>query len=312
MSDSSINSSKSNRGLTHTHSSNITDSTDSTVKAVPLFQLVPLRRRIKETVCVGAECVSSRTVETDSEDAVLTPSPTKAPALDTQKSPCVTIRRRSDSVSKSAGRLAPGVPKAKKDTVKSRPRPTPTTVDGSSKRLSIESLSSDDRGPPVQSSFQSSSHSQCQSYSHSGDHGSMRSVVQDADQCDLIIAARDPHATVTSGSPLTVGIDNENEKEKEKEMEGELVVEEEGSEGDEEEDKDKEKDKEENHSSSCPLLSKAKDTRDSYNAIAAVSASSSISTLATSSCSEKCGADYEDQIPDSVTLSRGITPSVPL
>lgn len=258
-------------------------------------------------MCVGAECVSSRTIETDSEDAVLSPSPTKAPVLDTSKSPCVLTRRRSDSVSKSAGRLAPGVPKVKKETapVKSRPRPNPPSaaVDGSTKRLSIGSLSSDDRGP-VQSSSHSSSQSHSQSYPLSDDHGSVRSVAQDTDQCDLIIAARDPHAPTSSGSPLTVELEDEKEREREKEIEGAMAVEEEeGSEGEEE--------KEGNPSSSRPLL-KAKGTNDSCKTIAAVSASSSLSTLATSSCSEKCGADYEDQGPDTVTLSRGVAPSVPL
>ena len=254
---------------------------------------------------MGAECVSSRTVETDSEDAVPSPSPTKAPVLDTSKSPCVLTRRRSDSVSKSAGRLAPGVPKVKKETapVKSRPRPNPlaAAVDGSTKHLSIGSLSSDDRGP-----VQSSSHSSSQSHSLSDDHGSLRSVAQDTDQCDLIIAARDPHAPTSSGSPLTVELEDEKEREREKEIEGAMAVEEEeeeGSEGEEE--------KEGNPSSSRPLL-QAKGTNDSCKTIAAVSASSSLSTLATSSCSEKCGADYEDQGPDTVTFSRGVAPSVPL
>lgn len=91
-----------------------------TVKAVPLFQLVPLRRKNKEGGgSSNSNGMHSRTCESDSEDTVLSLSPIKL--LECRASPCTADRRPSDSSVKSMGSL--GSKSRRKDsTPKSRPR----------------------------------------------------------------------------------------------------------------------------------------------------------------------------------------------
>jgi hypothetical protein len=90
------------------------------VKAVPLFQLVPLRRKNKEGgSSSNLNGMHSRTCESDSEDTVLSLSPIKL--LECRASPCIADRRPSDSSVKSMGSL--GSKSRRKDsTPKSRPR----------------------------------------------------------------------------------------------------------------------------------------------------------------------------------------------
>jgi hypothetical protein len=90
------------------------------VKAVPLFQLVPLRRKNKEGgSSSNLNGIHSRTCESDSEDTVLSLSPIKL--LECRASPCMADRRPSDSSVKSMGSL--GSKSRRKDsTPKSRPR----------------------------------------------------------------------------------------------------------------------------------------------------------------------------------------------
>ena len=90
------------------------------MKAVPLFQLVPLRRKNKEGgSSSNLNGMHSRTCESDSEDTVLSLSPIKL--LECRASPCIADRRPSDSSVKSMGSL--GSKSRRKDsTPKSRPR----------------------------------------------------------------------------------------------------------------------------------------------------------------------------------------------
>jgi hypothetical protein len=90
------------------------------VKAVPLFQLVPLRRKNKEGgSSSNLNGIHSRTCESDSEDTVLSLSPIKL--LECRASPCMADRRPSDSSVKSMGSLG-SKSRRKESTPKSRPR----------------------------------------------------------------------------------------------------------------------------------------------------------------------------------------------
>ena len=90
------------------------------MKAVPLFQLVPLRRKNKEGgSSSNSNGIHSRTCESDSEDTVLSLSPIKL--VECRASPCAADRRPSDSSVKSMGSL--GSKSRRKDsTPKSRSR----------------------------------------------------------------------------------------------------------------------------------------------------------------------------------------------
>ena len=90
------------------------------VKTVPLFQLVPLRRKNKDGVSTSnPNGIHSRTCESDSEDTVQSLSPLKL--LECRTSSCVTDRRPSDSSVKSIGSLG-SKSRRKESTPKSRPR----------------------------------------------------------------------------------------------------------------------------------------------------------------------------------------------
>lgn len=90
------------------------------IKTVPLFQLVPLRRKNKEGVSTSnPNGIHSRTCESDSEDTVQSLSPLKL--LECRTSPCAADRRPSDSSVKSIGSLG-SKSRRNESTPKSRPR----------------------------------------------------------------------------------------------------------------------------------------------------------------------------------------------
>lgn len=90
------------------------------IMVVPLFQLVPLRRKNKEGLTTSnTSGIHSRTCESDSEDTVQSLSPIKL--IECRASPSITDRRPSDSSVKSIGSLG-SKSRRKDNTPKSRPR----------------------------------------------------------------------------------------------------------------------------------------------------------------------------------------------
>ena len=90
------------------------------IMVVPLFQLVPLRRKNKEGLTTSnTNGIHSRTCESDSEDTVQSLSPIKH--AECRASPSMTDRRPSDSSVKSIGSLG-SKSRRKDNTPKSRPR----------------------------------------------------------------------------------------------------------------------------------------------------------------------------------------------
>ena len=88
------------------------------VKSVPLFQLVPLRRKNKDgLISMSPGSVHSRTLESDSEDTVMSTSPMR-PLRDNTKSPIAPEGKRTDPKSLGSGSGGRG----RKDTLNTRPR----------------------------------------------------------------------------------------------------------------------------------------------------------------------------------------------